>query len=242
MWAMTIHAPASPPEPRGANRRAVGLLLEPGPGRLTALAVAGVPLIILLLIGFITTSSNNSNDSSGYTGQSGPQNPGQYPAGGDSNQNGDGFGQNSPSPSAAVIDPSVDQPTFSATPSPDVTDSSSDTATDSASATASATTTASAAPVPTASGPAGVVLAAYADVNQQNYQAAYDLGLDRNNDTYDVFVQDYSQFSSVSVTIQSVEGDYVTASLMFTYTNGSSQPATGTYTVVNGVISTDQVQ
>lgn len=218
---MTISAPASPPEPGRANRKAVGLLLAPGPARLAALAIIGVPLIIFLIVGFETISSG-SGGVSYYNGQQGPA------------QYGNGPGQVGPSPSPSA------QATASDSPSPDTFDSPSDTA--SASASALATDSGSATAVPTASGPAATVLAAYADVNQHDYQSAYRLGLDENQDTYDVFVQNYSQFSSIQASIESVQGDVVTASLAITYTDGLNQSATGTYTVSNGVITSDQVQ
>lgn len=96
-----------------------------GPGRLTALAIAGVPLILLLMIGF-TTAGDNSGTPSGYNGQSA-----QYPLGLNTSRNADGSGQGA-SPSAQAVTQSADQTTATASPSADVTDSNSDTATDAA--------------------------------------------------------------------------------------------------------------
>lgn len=227
---MTISAPASPPEPRGANRKAVGLLLAPGTGRLAALAIVGVPLIIFLIVGFMTTSSDNTNTGNPYSN-------GQYPFGLGSTS-GDNSGQSSPSPSPSPSPSAVATVTDSSSPS--VFDSSSDTA--SASASASATDSASATATSTASGPAATVLEAYADVNRHDYQSAYSLGLDNNVETYTVFAQTYAQYSSIQLSIASVQGDVVTASLSITYTTGQTQTASGTYTVSGGVITNDQVQ
>jgi hypothetical protein len=225
-------SPTGSPEPRptppSAGRKAVGILLSPVTGRSAALTIIGVPLVIFLIIGFKTASGDSSDVD-----------------------NGSSSGQNSPYQSTYPAYPTT--PAYSPSPTPTTQDSGSEfgigpdispsaTTSLSASASGSSTSTASASPSSTATGPAAVVLAAYADVNQQNYQGAYDLGLDLNGESYQDFADGFSSTQSDSVAIDSVEGDVVTVSILAVSTDGDQNDYSGTYTVEGGLITAADLQ
>jgi hypothetical protein len=216
----SIGTSAPPRPPARPGRKAVGIFLAPGQGRLTALAIVGMPLIIFLLIGFKTTGGGGVP-----AGNSGYQAPAQsqYPQGGAFGTTQSAYGSGYSSPASNTASATQSTPTDSPTPA----------------ASRSATSTTGQA---TATGPAATVLAAYAAVNRRDYQAAYALGLDNNQETYAVFVQNYTQFAGIAPVIQTVQGDVVTATLTITYRSGLTQTASSTYTVSRGVITYDQIQ
>ena len=235
---MTI-SPSGSREPRptprpAAGRKAVGILLAPVSGRSAALTIIGVPLVIFLIIGFKTTSGASLDVSGGSnSGQSTSSGSG-YPA--------------YPADTATSASPSYTysgQGTDAGSGDETSTDSGAS-ATDTASATASGTSTAtasgSASPSSSASGPAAVVLAAYADINAQDYADAYNLGLDLNGESYQDFVNGYATTENDIVTIDSVAGDVVTVSLVAETYAGAQNAYSGTYTVVGGHITAASLQ
>jgi hypothetical protein len=100
----------------------------------------------------------------------------------------------------------------------------------------------SASPSPSATGPAAVVLAAYADINRHDYQGAYNLGLAQNGQSYSTFAQGYSTTQSDTVTVTGVSGDVVSVSLLAVSTDGTQRTYSGTYTVSGGSITGASLQ
>jgi eukaryotic-like serine/threonine-protein kinase len=123
---------------------------------------------------------------------------------------------------------------------------------------ASTTTTSppasSAAPGPSAtgsaglagSGPAAVVQAYYAAIDNHDCGTAWSLGGDNisaaNGQTYQQFCQGFSATSRDVLTIDSVAGDTVTVTILAEHTDGSSQTFQGSYVVSNGVIDSASIQ
>jgi hypothetical protein len=211
-----------------AGRKAVGILLGPVSGRSAALSIIGVPLVIFLIIGF-KTASGASLDVGGGSGS------------GQNTSSGSGYPAY-PTDTATSASPTytyAGQSTDSGSGDETSTDSGA-LATDTDTATASAS--ASASPSSSVSGPAAVVLAAYADINAQNYEAAYELGLDTNGESYETFLAGYGSTQEDTVTIEGVSGDVVTISLTALMDDGSQSTYAGTYTVVGGLITGADLQ
>ncbi|QMU70157.1 hypothetical protein [Streptacidiphilus sp. P02-A3a] len=126
------------------------------------------------------------------------------------------------SPAAAPTDsapgtgaPSPTPPSPSPSPSP------------SASASASASPT----------DPAGVVTAYYNDINQHDYQAAWQLGGDHLGEPYSSFVSGFRDTTQDTVAVTGVSGDTVTVTLVARNSDGSTADYSGDYTVRDGVIT-----
>ena len=218
--------PARPP-----GRKAVGILLAPTTGRIAAFTIIGVPLILFLILGFKTAGGGSSTPTYGsqdqYPGQGGGSTQQAYP-------------YSSPSYPADSTDSGLSASTDSSYDYPPTADSAS--ATDTSTATATATASSSASPSPSATGPAAVVLAAYADINKHDYQDAYNLGLAQNGQDYSTFVQGYSTTQSDTITVTGVNGDVVSVSLLAVRTDGTQSTYSGTYTVSGGVITGASLQ
>ena len=218
--------PARPP-----GRKAVGILLAPTTGRKAAFTIIGVPLILLLILGFKTAGGGSS--SPGYGGSQY-----QFPGQGDGSTQ-PAYPYSSPSYATDSTGSGLMASTGSASDYSSTADSATATATTTASATSTATATSSssASPSPSATGPAAVVLAAYADINRHDYQGAYNLGLGWNGETYSTFVQGYSTTQSDTITVTGVSGDVVSVSLLAVSTNGTQHTYSGDYTVSGGFIT-----
>lgn len=216
--------PARPP-----GRKAVGILLAPTTGRIAAFTIIGVPLILFLILGFKTAGGGSSTPGYGsqdqYPGQSDGSTQPAYPF-------------SSPSYPPDSTDAGLAASTDSAPDYSSTTDSA--TATDTSTATATASPSAS--PSPSATGPAAVVLAAYADINRHDYQDAYNLGLAQNGQDYSTFVQGYSTTQSDTITVTGVNGDVVSVSLLAVRTDGTQSTYSGTYTVSGGLITGASLQ
>ena len=235
----------------------MGILLAPATGRGVAFAIIGVPLALFLLLGF-TTSDDGSGAGGGTSGgYPFPQSQPLYPQ---SSQ--PAYPQATPTsvPTTSYSgfgapDGFTDTPTV-ATGSTDATTDSTDATSDAATATETAIGTSTAltggstssasspsSPSPTPpSSPAAVVVTAYADLNRHDYQGAYNLGLGRNNQSYQSFVDGYATTASDTVTVTGVNGDVVSVSLVASKTDGSRHTYTGTYTVTGGVITGADIQ
>jgi serine/threonine protein kinase len=106
----------------------------------------------------------------------------------------------------------------------------------------------SAAPSPSAtpSGPAAVVRAYYAAINNHDCGTAWNLGGDNlsavQGQTYQQFCQGFNNTSHDSLTVDSVAGSTVTVTIVAEHTDGSSQTYRGAYVVGNGVIQRASVQ
>jgi hypothetical protein len=126
---------------------------------------------------------------------------------------------------AAGSPTAASRPAWSATPSP-----------------SSATPSLSA----TGSGPAAVVQAYYAAINNHDCGTAWSLGGDNisaaQGETYQQFCQGFSTTSHDVLTVDSVAGNTVTVTLVAEHTDGSSQTYRGSYVVGNGVIDSASVQ
>ena len=106
----------------------------------------------------------------------------------------------------------------------------------------------SAAPSPSAtpSGPAAVVQAYYAAINNHDCGTAWNLGGDNlsaaRGQTYQQFCQGFNSTSHDIITVDSVAGDTVAVTIVAQQTDGSSQTYQGSYVVGNGVIQSASVQ
>ena len=219
--------PARPP-----GRKAVGILLAPTTGRTAAFTIIGVPLILFLILGFKTAGGGSSSSGSGgsqyqFPGQSGGSTQQAYP-------------YSSPSYAPDSYGSGLAASTDSASDYSSTTDFVTANATDTSTATATASSSAS--PSPSATGPAAVVLAAYADINRHDYQGAYNLGLAQNGQSYATFVQGYSTTQSDTITVTGVSGGIVGVSLLAVSTDGSQHTYSGTYTVSGGLITGASLQ
>ena len=201
----------------------MGILLAPTAGRLTAFAIVGVPLVLFLILGFKTAGSGASADSGYDGGQPQYQQP-LYPA--------------------ATTTEAAPQYTYSPDGSSSTTDTTTDTATDTTAATdlSTDTSTSTASPSPSYTGPAAVVVAAYADIDKQDYQDAYKLGLDQNGTSEATFAQGYSTTKSVTLSITEDAGDTVYVTLTAISTSGVQTSYQGTYTVSGGLITGADLQ
>jgi hypothetical protein len=134
-----------------------------------------------------------------------------------------------PSPTPNFDAPAVD--------SPSPTDS-----TDVPTPTDSGTSTDSASPSPGSQDPASVVLAYFAAINAQDYQQAWNLGGENLDSTYQSFVSGFTNTSQDSATAQDIDASTASVQLTATQTDGSVQNFSGTFTVVNGVITSASMQ
>jgi hypothetical protein len=96
------------------------------------------------------------------------------------------------------------------------------------------------------SGPAAVVQAYYAAINNHDCGMAWNLGGDNisaaNGQTHQQFCQGFSTTSRDVLTVDAVAGDTVTVTIRAEHTDGSSQTFQGSYIVRNGVIDSASVQ
>jgi len=88
--------------------------------------------------------------------------------------------------------------------------------------------------------PDATVLAYFSAINQHQYATAWRLVGERG--VFSTFEAGFSGTEHDSVTIDSTNGDVVTASLAATQSDGSVKAYYGTYTVINGVITATDVQ
>jgi hypothetical protein len=98
----------------------------------------------------------------------------------------------------------------------------------------------------TRSGPAAVVRAYYAAINNHDCGRAWSLGGDHlsaaQGQTYQQFCQGFSTTSHDTVTIESVAGNTVTVTIVAEQTDGTLQTYRGSYVVGNGVIDSASVR
>lgn len=88
--------------------------------------------------------------------------------------------------------------------------------------------------------PARVVRAYFAAINNHRYSLAYRLR-NETGESFPAFVAGFKGTSLDILTIQSVNGDVVTATLVAEQTDGTVKKFQGTYTVINGKISSTNV-
>ncbi|MFF2039457.1 hypothetical protein ACFVVX_03430 [Kitasatospora sp. NPDC058170] len=228
------------------------LLPPPGNVRTGVLAVAGGSLAVLVLLlglgGGISVGSDDGGgiDQSLFTGA-----------------RGGGYGvQGEPPP---VVTPSRTLPSPTRTPSRSPTATTSPTrtpgaltspsaswfgplpsgsattaATSTTTATATATTTSTTTATATPTGPAqpdAVLRDYYAAINTGAFRMAWQLGGRNLAGDYDTFVAGFSGTTSTTVTVLSVDGAAVTATLDARQTDGTVRHFRGVYTVTDGAIT-----
>jgi serine/threonine-protein kinase len=103
-----------------------------------------------------------------------------------------------------------------------------------------ATTTITVPPKVAASGPRTVVQEFFDDINGHKYLAAWHLTPEK--EPYLKFRDGFIGTAQDTLTIQSVNGNVVTATLVALQTDGTVKNFAGTYTVTNGIISSANVQ
>jgi serine/threonine protein kinase len=99
-------------------------------------------------------------------------------------------------------------------------------------------------PVPSPSAPsdpAAVVEAYYQAVNNQNYAAAWALGGYNLSPNYAAFVQGFASTAGDTVAVEDTSATTAAIQLTATQSDGSQKQYSGTYTVVNGVITAASV-
>lgn len=218
--------------PPGGTQPSPTLLPADALVRRLALVILIVPLLAIVLAlvathAAISTAANRLGDYGTSGGNSG-NNP--YPA----------YSYSYPADTSTTNDSGL------STDTTDSTDTSTDTSglgtsTDTGTDTGSPTADASATTSPT-TGPAATVEAYFAAINAQQYQTAWNLGGQNLGESYSTFESGFSNTSQDTVTIASVQGDVVTASLSAVNKDGSTQTFSGTYTVTGNEITTFQVQ
>jgi hypothetical protein len=97
-------------------------------------------------------------------------------------------------------------------------------------------TTASTSPV-TPDGPAAVVQAYFDAINARDYQRAWTLGGKNIGQSYATFTSGFAATDHDVLTIQSTQGNTVTADLTAIQTDGTQRTFHGTYTVTAGTIT-----
>jgi hypothetical protein len=217
------------PAPR--DGKAVGITLAPGTGRAAALTIVGVPLLVILVIGFVTAHGAGAADGSG-PGGSGPYSAGtQY----------SGYAQPTPTGAEPASDGALATTGGATSTVPAVAPAT--TVPDSTPTASPAVTGTTPSGLATATGPAATVLAAYAAINRHDYQTAYSLGLGdpQPGESLKEYAAGYATTTTVTVTITGVEGDTVTVSLNAMQTNGAEDTFSGTYTVSGGHITDAQI-
>lgn len=229
--------PAKPGPP--ASYRHVGLVPAAGPARTWGLAVVGVPLLVLLLIGLAVGGSSGGSDSASPQGSSAVLGA-DTSAGGafaDSSSGGDLLPTWTPQdlPDPATTDP-ADQTTDPAGDTDFGTDAATDPAGDPATDPAGATDT------PTAYAGSQAVVAAYFDaINNRDYRTAWNLGGSNFAADYDSYVAGFSETSSDAVTFRSVQGDVVQVYFDAWQTDGTADGYDATFTVSGGRITGGKV-
>jgi hypothetical protein len=200
---------------RPPGGKAVGITLAPGPARLAALAIVGVPFVILMIIGLKTASWGVGLPVPALL---------------------DGTGGGQAPPPAAQSPTGVSGSPYSQYPSasPGYGSSAAATPGDFGTPTPSAALTTSSA--------ASVVRKAYRAINQHDYRLAYSLGLAAAGQSYADFAAGYQGTASVTLTVESTQGNTVMVTLTATQQDGIQQLYSGTYTVSGGHITSAQIQ
>ena len=214
---------ASPPyRPR---RSAPGLLPPAGPVRVRALAVVLLPLLLMAVPVAVSAVSDGGSGAATQVQQVGGQ-----PA----NVSGGGLQlppattdvpSAEPSPTVPLGDPGVGSPT----------------ATDPFATTTPSSTDTPSAPTDTPSGdptrPDNVVQSYFAAINSGHYRTAWNLGGRSFGGSYAAFAAGFADTVRDTVTVLSVDGDSVAVTLVSLQSNGTQHSYSGSYTVVDGVIT-----
>ena len=227
---MSLDATPRPPQRRSETGR-VGYVPSLRPtdpwAQRAVLVVVFAPLAVLiavLVVVHIATSSASPGGGGNYYGAN--------PYVGAQTTSADGQNQDTYSP-----------PDGGAT-APDLGDTATDDSDygDTTEPTDSPSPTSSPTPSPDATDPASVVEAYFAAINAQDYETAWSLGGENLSESYSDFEAGFADTQQDAVTVESVSGDVVTATLAAENDDGTVQNFSGTYTVTNGVITDFSVQ
>jgi hypothetical protein len=91
--------------------------------------------------------------------------------------------------------------------------------------------------------PAAVVRAYFADINAHRFARAWRLNAaDHGSENFQQFVAGFTGTKLDTVTISSKDGNVVSIRLAAAQDDGTVKTYQGTYTVVNGVITTTDIQ
>ncbi|ARP74342.1 hypothetical protein LK07_22550 [Streptomyces pluripotens] len=203
-----------------------------GQDRIYALLIAGVPLLLILLIGALPRLATDSTGSTGatvdsYRGHSyeprvtrsaAPDTATTYstapwgPA--------DGPDTTDTYPSPLDTESGLGNTGYPANPVSPVS-------------TASAEDTAGAG----ATGPAATVVRYYAAINAHDFRTAWDRGGKNLAPSFSAFVSGFDKTEQDQVTVNSVQGTTVSVALLARQSDGSQKSYRGHYTVVNGIIT-----
>ncbi|MFF5184946.1 hypothetical protein ACFY30_14350 [Streptomyces sp. NPDC000345] len=212
----------------GGTYEAPSLLPAAGQERTYALLIAGLPLLLILLVGVLPSLTSGDPESSGAAGG---QDRGWYaqPTSPYEADEADGS-EADPLPSEDPETGGADGPDlWAATP----TDGEG-TADPATSPTGVEEPTGSA----TTADPESTVEKFYDAVNARDFETAWDLGGKNLGDgDYATFVSGYDRTRRSDVVVESVDGDTVSVSLSAELTDGTQQSFEGEYTVVDGVIT-----
>ncbi|MFF8968445.1 hypothetical protein [Streptomyces sp. NPDC014995] len=212
---------------RGGPYQPPGLLPAPGQERTLALLIAGAPLLLILLIGLwpTLTSAKSGSDASGTDGYSyAPPVTGQS-----ADDPADDSFPSAPDTSAAD-DTSLWGPADTAGP----TDTG---ATESTDPTDSTDPTGSPGSSDGSDDPGTTVTRYFEAINAHDFATAWELGGKNLDDDFSSFKAGFADTARDVVTINSVEGDTVSVDLRAELSDGTQQSYSGTYTVVDGVIT-----
>ncbi|WP_260332838.1 hypothetical protein [Streptomyces beigongshangae] len=210
--------PSAAPDPP-AHYRTGGLIPPPGAARTWGLTVIGVPLLLVLLLGLVGGSDPTDDGAQGPAWPTEPYGEPSVP---------DTYGE--PSESDTYVGPSAPdtygtEGTATAT-GPPSSPASPSFPSDEATATGTA-----------GAGPAEVVTAYFAAINDRDYRTAWRLGGKNLQPDYQSFAAGYATTERDTIDIVSVEGAVVRLVLDALETDGTSQSYEATYTVRNGEIT-----
>jgi hypothetical protein len=199
---------------RPPGGKAVGITLAPGPARTAALAIVGVPFVVLMIIGLKTASWGGGLPVPLFEGGGGAQSPqigAQSPVGGSYTPYSPYSGA-SPGYGASA----TAAPGDFGTPTPSAP--------------------------PAGSSAAAIVQKAYRAINRRDYRLAYALGLAAPGQSYAEFAAGYRGTASVILTVDSAQGGNVMVGMTAIQKDGTEKLYSGTYTVVGGHITSAQIQ
>ncbi len=212
---------------------APGLALAPGRVRTYALAVMGVPLLLVVLALQPWSALGGGSVAS-------PGRAADGPAGGAAQG---GAGPNALSPPPIGGEPAAPPAGSSSAATPWTTPAGTPTASEPAAADQaggppSGTDSSSAASSPSGTpGPDSTVTSYYAAINRGDFQTAWNLGGKNLDPTYSAFVSGFADTEHDTVSIVSVQGNDVSVNLASRQKGGRSHTYSGTYTVIAGVIT-----
>ncbi|MFF4584119.1 hypothetical protein [Streptomyces sp. NPDC001388] len=211
----------------GGTYEAPSLLPAAGQERTYALFIAGLPLLLILLVGVLPSLTSGDRGSSGAAG--GPDS-GWYAQPTSPYEAGEADG--------SEVDPLPSEDPRTAAGGPDLWAATPTDGESTADPTTSPTGLGEPTGPATTADPGTTVQKFYDAVNARDFETAWDLG-GKNLGTadYAAFVSGYDRTRRSDVVVESVDGDTVSVSLSAELDDGTQQSFVGEYTVVDGVIT-----